>query len=56
MSRRPKGEGTYYKHKTRNLWVGQYPLPNGKRKTKYAKTQKEVIEINITQLVNDLVV
>ena len=41
--RRSKGEGTIYQ-RLDSLWVAQITLPNGKRKTKYAKTQKEVKE------------
>jgi len=42
MSRRPRGEGSLYFHETRKCWVGQFNLPDGKTKTKYSKTQKEV--------------
>ncbi len=38
--RRSKGEGTIYRRKD-GLWSAQLTLPTGKRKTKYAKTQKE---------------
>lgn len=40
--RRPKGEGSLYFNETRKSWVGQFNLPDGKTKTKYAKTQKEI--------------
>jgi len=40
--RRAKGEGSIYFSETLNLWVAQINLPNGKRKTKYSKTQKVV--------------
>jgi integrase len=39
--RRSRGEGTIYQRKD-GLWSGQITLPDGKRKTKYSKTQKEV--------------
>ena len=38
--RRSRGEGSIYR-RTDGLWCAQITLPNGKRKTKYAKTQKE---------------
>ena len=41
-NRRARGEGTIYFMEKRNLWVGQLTLPDGKRRTKYAKTQKAV--------------
>jgi integrase len=40
--RRPRGEGSLYWHEKRQCWVGQFNLPDGKTKTKYGKTQKEV--------------
>lgn len=40
--RRGRGEGSLYYHDTRKCWVGQFNLPDGKTKTKYGKTQKEV--------------
>lgn len=42
VKRRPKGEGSLYFHEKRQCWVGQFNLPDGKTKTKYGKTQKEV--------------
>jgi integrase len=39
--RRSRGEGTIYQRKKDGLWSAQVTLPDGKRKTKYAKTQKE---------------
>ena len=47
MATRVKGEGSIYKHKTRDMWVGQYYDgidKNGKsiRKTIYGKTRQEV--------------
>lgn len=41
MARRSKGEGTLYQRPD-GLWVAQITLPNGKRKTKYGKTQRAV--------------
>jgi integrase len=40
--RRAKGEGTIYYSETQELWVAQITLPNGRRKSKYSKTQKVV--------------
>ena len=39
--RRSRGEGSIYRRKD-GLWCAQIILPNGKRKDKYAKSQKEV--------------
>jgi hypothetical protein len=36
--KRSRGEGSIY-HRKDGLWCAQITLPNGKRKTKYAKTQ-----------------
>jgi integrase len=41
--RRSRGEGTIYRRGD-GLWSAQVTLPNGKRKTKYAKSQKEARE------------
>lgn len=41
--RRSKGEGTIYQRPD-GSWVAQITLPDGKRKTKYGKTQREVRE------------
>ncbi len=41
--RRAHGEGTIYQRPD-DLWVAQITLPDGKRKTKYSKTQKVVKE------------
>jgi len=41
--RRAHGEGSIYQRKD-GLWVAQTPLPSGKRRYKYAKTQKEAKE------------
>lgn len=40
MGRRSKGEGSIFKRKD-GYWTAQLGLPNGKRKAKYCKTQKE---------------
>ena len=39
--RRAKGEGSIYYSQNQNLWVAQFTLPDGSRKTKYSKTQRE---------------
>lgn len=39
---RGHNEGTIFYREKSKLWAGQISLPNGKRKTKYAKTQKEI--------------
>ena len=41
QGRRSNHEGTIYQRKD-NSWCAQITLPDGKRKTKYGKTQKEV--------------
>jgi hypothetical protein len=40
--RRSRGEGSMYFWEKKGLWVGKLTLPDGKRKGKYAKTQKEI--------------
>ncbi len=47
--RRAKGEGSIYFDKNNNRWVAQISLPIGKRRTKSAKTQKEVRDWLIKQ-------
>jgi integrase len=42
--RRSRGEGSLYHWEEKGLWVGKLTLPDGRRKTRYAKTQKEVNE------------
>lgn len=42
--KRAAGEGSIFYREDKGLWCGQVTLPSGKRKTKYAKTQKEVKE------------
>lgn len=41
---RAHGEGTVTFWKEKGLWVAKITLPDGKRKTKYGKTQREVKE------------
>jgi hypothetical protein len=48
--RRSRGEGTIFFWEERNLWVARFTLPEGKRKVKYGKTQKEVREWLSTSL------
>jgi integrase len=40
--RRGKGEGTVFYSDKEQRWIAQIKLPNGKRKSKFARTQKEV--------------
>jgi integrase len=40
--RRSRGEGTIYFVKSKSLWAAQISLPDGRRKTKYAKSQSDV--------------
>ena len=40
--RRAKGEGSIYFNENVNLWVAQITLPNGQRKSKSSKAQKQV--------------
>ncbi len=44
MRRRGKGEGSIYQRKEDNLWACSITLENGKRKTIYGKTRKEVAD------------
>ena len=48
VKRRSHGEGTIYLRPD-GLWVAQITLPDGKRKTKYSKTQKVVKEWLLAQ-------
>ncbi len=41
--RRSRGEGTIYQ-RSDGLWAAQITLPNGRRSTKYAKSQRVVRE------------
>ena len=40
--KRSHGEGSISFWEKKNLWVGKLLMPDGRRKTKYAKTQKEI--------------
>ncbi len=40
--RRSRGEGTIYYSEKSGRWIGQITLPNGKKKTKYSKSQGEI--------------
>jgi hypothetical protein len=40
--RRGNNEGSIIYREDKKLWQGHFSLPNGKRKYKYGKTQKEV--------------
>lgn len=42
--RRGHGEGTIHFWEEKNLWVAKVTLPDGRRKTKYGKSQKELKE------------
>jgi integrase len=44
MPKRGNGEGSIYKRKEDNKWVGSITLDDGKRKVFYGKTKKEVTE------------
>ena len=46
--RRGHGEGSIYRNSKR-YWVGQVTLPNGKRKYKYAKSQKDIQDWLLSQ-------
>ena len=41
MARRASGEGSLFYRKDKKLWVAQLTLTDGKKITKYSKTQKE---------------
>jgi hypothetical protein len=47
--RRSKGEGSLYFYEKASSWVAQITLPNGQRKSKSSKTQKEAREWLISQ-------
>ena len=51
MGRRSNGEGTIYYSEKLKKWVGQFTA-NGKRKSIYGNTKKEVIEKMQKNLVN----
>jgi len=42
MSKRAKGEGNIYHDTTRNRWQGKLTMPDGRRKSVYGPTQREV--------------
>jgi integrase len=42
--RRGHGEGAIFQRQSDDLWVARLALPNGKRKTLYAKTRKEAAD------------
>lgn len=44
MAKRPNNEGSIDYWEEKKLWRARISLPNGKRRSKYAKTQKEVKE------------
>ena len=48
--RRSRGEGSIYFLKSIGLWVSKITLPDGPRKVKYGKTQKEIREYHQTAL------
>src|SRR5262245_58388731 len=43
-SKRGNGEGAIYQRQSDGRWVGALTLPNGKRKSLYGKTRREVVE------------
>ncbi len=47
--RMARGDGSIFFQESKGLWVGRITLPSGKKKEKYAKTQKEVREWLVTQ-------
>ena len=48
--RRSRGEGSIYFLKSKGLWVSKITLPDGSKKVKYGKSQKEVREHHQTAL------
>ena len=48
--RRSRGEGSLYFIEKKGLWVSQVTLPDGTRKVKYGKRQKEVREHHVATL------
>ena len=48
--RRSRGEGSLFFNEKKGLWVSQITLPDGTRKFKYGKLQKEVREHHVTAL------
>jgi len=53
--KRSHGEGSIFYLEEKGLWVGKVSLPDGKRKTKYGKTQREVKDwlLEIRQSIKD---
>jgi len=49
MRRRTAGEGTIFFREDKKLWVGQITLPDGKKRTKYYKTQGEAKDWVLSQ-------
>jgi integrase len=47
--RRGRGEGSVWFWKEKNLWAGRINLPDGKKRTKYGKTQKNVKDWILTE-------
>lgn len=47
--RRGKSEGSIFFREDKKLWVGQITLPDGKKRTKYCKTQKEAKDWVLSQ-------
>lgn len=52
VKRRGHNEGTIYRDETSNRWVAQMTLANGKRKSFYGKTRKEV-QTRLTAALHD---
>jgi integrase len=50
MKRRSRGEGSLYFLKSKGLWVSKITLPDGSRKVKYGKLQKDVREHHQTAI------
>src|SRR5688500_16927802 len=48
--RRSRGEGSLYYIKSKGLWASNITLPDGTRKVKYGKLQKNVREHHLTAL------
>lgn len=47
--RRGRDEGSIFFREDKKLWVGQITLPDGKKRTKYCKTQKEAKDWVLSQ-------
>ena len=48
--RRSRGEGSLYHLKSKDLWVSKITLPDGRRRVKYAKTQRAARDLHQTAL------